>query len=42
MPGDTLEVRVSVDGNEAIFQTWAGDSVVIDSGEVDVLVAAGI
>lgn len=34
MPGDTLDVKVWVDGNEAIFQTSAGDNVVIDSGRL--------
>ncbi len=34
MPGDTLDVRIWVDGNEAIFQTWAGDNMVIDSGKL--------
>jgi acyl dehydratase len=34
MPGDTLEVRIWVDGNEAIFQTFVGANVVIDSGRL--------
>jgi acyl dehydratase len=34
MPGDTLDVKVWVDGNEAIFQTWAGETMVIDSGKL--------
>ncbi len=34
MPGDTLDVRIWVDGNEAIFQTWAGENMVIDSGKL--------
>jgi acyl dehydratase len=34
MPGDTLDVKIWVDGNEAIFQTWAGENMVIDSGKL--------
>ena len=34
MPGETLEVRIWVDGKEAIYQTWVGDHVVIDSGKL--------
>jgi acyl dehydratase len=34
MPGDTLDVKIWVDGNEALFQTWVGDSTVIDSGRL--------
>jgi acyl dehydratase len=34
MPGDTLDVKIWVDGNEAIFQTWAGANMVIDSGKL--------
>jgi len=34
MPGDTLDVRIWVDGNEAIFQTVAGENTVIDSGKL--------
>ena len=34
MPGDTLDVKIWVDGNEAIFQTWAGENQVIDSGKL--------
>ena len=34
MPGDQLDVRVWVDGNEAIFQTVVGDNTVIDSGKL--------
>jgi acyl dehydratase len=34
MPGDTLDVKIWVDGNEAVFQTWAGDNMVIDSGKL--------
>jgi acyl dehydratase len=34
MPGDTLDVRIWVDGKEAIFQTVVGDNTVIDSGKL--------
>jgi len=34
MPGDVLDVKIWVDGTEAIFQTCVGDSVVIDSGRL--------
>jgi acyl dehydratase len=34
MPGDALDVKIWVDGNEAVFQTWAGDNMVIDSGKL--------
>jgi acyl dehydratase len=34
MPGDTLDVRIWVDGNEAIFQTWVGENIVIDAGKL--------
>jgi len=34
MPGDTLDVKIWIDGNEAIFQTWAGENQVIDSGKL--------
>ena len=34
MPGDTLDVKIWIDGNEAIFQTWAGANQVIDSGKL--------
>jgi acyl dehydratase len=34
MPGDQLDVRIWIDGNEAIFQTAVGDNVVIDSGRL--------
>ena len=34
MPGDTLDVKIWVDGNEALFQTWVGDNTVIDSGKL--------
>ncbi len=34
MPGDTLDVKMWVDGNEAIFQTCVGDNVVVDSGKL--------
>jgi len=34
MPGDTLDVKIWIDGNEAIFQTWAGENVVLDSGKL--------
>jgi len=34
MPGDTLDVKIWVEGNEALFQTWVGDSTVIDSGKL--------
>jgi acyl dehydratase len=33
-PGDTLDVHIWVDGNEAIYQTRVGDNVVLDSGKV--------
>jgi acyl dehydratase len=35
MPGDTLEVRMWIDGNEAIYQTWVGDTVVLDAGKLE-------
>jgi len=34
MPGDTLDVKIWVDGTEAIFQTCVGDNVVVDSGKL--------
>ena len=34
MPGDRLDVKIWVDGNEAIYQTWVGDSVVFDAGKL--------
>jgi acyl dehydratase len=34
MPGDTLDVKIWVEGNEALFQTWVGESTVIDSGKL--------
>jgi acyl dehydratase len=34
MPGDTLDVKIWVEGNEAIFQTCSGENVVIDSGRL--------
>jgi acyl dehydratase len=34
MPGDTLDVKIWIDGKEAIFQTVAGENVVIDSGRL--------
>jgi acyl dehydratase len=34
MPGETLDVKVWVDGKEAIYQTWVGDHVVLDSGKL--------
>jgi acyl dehydratase len=34
MPGETLEVRMWIDGNEAIYQTWVGDHVVLDGGKL--------
>ena len=34
MPGDTLDVKIWVEGNEALFQTWVGDNTVIDSGKL--------
>ena len=34
MPGETLDVKVWVDGDEAIFQTWVEDRVVIDAGRL--------
>ncbi|HEX7094430.1 MAG TPA: MaoC/PaaZ C-terminal domain-containing protein [Acidimicrobiales bacterium] len=33
MPGDTLDVKIWVDGDRALFQTFVGDRVVIDGGE---------
>jgi acyl dehydratase len=34
MPGDRLDVRIWIDGDEAIYQTCVGDNVVIDSGKL--------
>jgi acyl dehydratase len=34
MPGDRLDVKIWVDGNEAIYQTCVGDDVVLDSGKL--------
>lgn len=34
MPGDTLDVKIWVEGSEALFQTWVGDNTVIDSGKL--------
>jgi acyl dehydratase len=34
MPGDTLEVRMWVDGSEAIYQTYVDDKVVLDAGKL--------
>ena len=34
MPGDRLDVRLWLDGDEAIFQTCVGDNVVIDCGKL--------
>ena len=34
MPGDPLDVKIWVEGNEALFQTWVGDNTVIDSGKL--------
>jgi len=34
MPGDRLDVKIWVDGNEAIYQTCVGDTVVLDSGKL--------
>jgi acyl dehydratase len=34
MPGDALDVKIWVDGNEAIYQTWVDDHVVLDSGKL--------
>ena len=34
MPGETLDVKIWVDGNEAIYQTWVDDHVVLDSGKL--------
>ena len=34
MPGETLDVKIWIDGNEAIFQTWVDDHVVLDSGKL--------
>jgi acyl dehydratase len=33
-PGDRLDVRIWVDGDEAIFQTCVGENTVIDSGKL--------
>lgn len=34
MPGDTLDVKIWVDGDRALYQTFVGDRVVIDAGEL--------
>jgi len=34
MPGDTLDVKIWVDGNEALYQTCVGDNIVLDSGKL--------
>jgi len=34
MPGDRLDVRIWIDGDEAIYQTCVGGGVVIDSGKL--------
>ena len=34
MPGDRLDVKIWVDGNEAIYQTCVGDGVVLDAGKL--------
>jgi hypothetical protein len=34
MPGDALDVKIWVDGNEALYQTWVDDHVVLDSGKL--------
>lgn len=34
MPGDALDVKIWVDGNEALYQTCVGDNVVLDSGKL--------
>jgi acyl dehydratase len=34
IPGDTLEVRIWIDGNDAIYQTYVGDNVVLDAGKL--------
>ena len=34
MPGEKLDVKIWIDGNEAIFQTWVDDHVVLDSGKL--------
>jgi acyl dehydratase len=34
LPGDRLDVKIWLQGDEALFQTWVGDSVVIDSGRL--------
>jgi acyl dehydratase len=34
MPGDRLDVKIWVDGFEAIYQTCVGDNVVLDSGKL--------
>ena len=34
MPGDRLDVKIWIDGNEAIYQTCVGDNVVFDAGKL--------
>ncbi len=34
MPGDRLDVKIWVDGNEAIYQACVGDNVVLDAGKL--------
>jgi acyl dehydratase len=36
MPGDMLDVHIWVEGDHAVFQTRVGDTVVLDSGRLDV------
>jgi len=33
-PGDRLDVKIWVEGSEAIYQTYVGDNVVLDAGKV--------
>jgi len=34
MPGDRLDVRIWMEGDEAIYQTWVGDNLVLDAGRL--------
>jgi acyl dehydratase len=34
IPGDRLDVKIWLEGDEALFQTWVRDGVVIDSGKL--------
>ena len=34
IPGDRLDVKIWLQGDEALFQTWVRDGVVIDSGKL--------